>query len=115
VATPPSPRRRRTGRAGHAQRRPVPTRPASTSATAASAPVFGWPQAFVLAFLTPASFTFTFLLLKIGQDARTAVIIPLVLLAGVTVMVLPVAGGALMRRIGAAIGAFFAHGGGTRR
>lgn len=76
--------------------------------------MFGWPQAFTLALLTPTSFAFTFLLLKSGQDAHTAVITTLVLLAGVAVIVFPSGGGAVLRRLGAAIAAGVTHGGGRR-
>lgn len=78
------------------------------------APIFGWPQAFALALLTPASFAFTFLLLRSGQDAHTAVITTLVLLTGVAVIVFPSGGGAVLRRLGAAIAAGVTHGGGRR-
>lgn len=74
----------------------------------------GWPHAFTLVELTSASYTFVLLLLESGQDINTAVVATLTLAAGIAMLVLPAAGGSLLRRLGAAIVAALSHSGAQR-
>jgi hypothetical protein len=63
---------------------------------------FGWPTAVVLMVLVVALFAFSFALLRTGSDPKSAVVIPLVLLFGAGVVVIPVTSTRVRTRLSAA-------------
>ncbi len=65
--------------------------------------VFGWPAAVALMVLVLATFGFSFALLRTGSDPRSAVLIPLLLLFGAGLLIVPAAGTRVRIRIGAAV------------
>lgn len=66
---------------------------------------FGWPRAITLIMLTALTFTFSIVLFRLDVPTWIPVVLPLMLLAGTTMVVLPAAGAALwMRASGAARG-----------
>lgn len=65
--------------------------------------VFGWPAAVALMVLVIATFGFSFALLRTGSDPRSAVAIPLLLLFGAGLLIVPVAGTRVRLRVGAAV------------
>ncbi|MEU5259963.1 hypothetical protein [Amycolatopsis sp. NPDC021455] len=68
---------------------------------------FGWPAAVALIVLVIATYGFSFALLRTGSDPKSAVVIPLLLLFGAGLLIVPVANTKLRTRIGeAAKGAY---------
>ena len=65
--------------------------------------VLGWPAAVALMVLVIATFGFSFALLRTGSDPRSAVVIPLLLLFGAGVLIVPAAGTRVRIRAGATV------------